>query len=150
MSQFAEDAGADVRLLHQFIQDFYDAFSRDGLEASGYFREPAIFIGTRSVISLRTRAAAAAFMLELRRSLVARGYARSDPRHRSLRLLAPSTALYSSVSVRLRADGTEMDRVGYTHLIIQDSLGWGILSAIATDPAVAARAENDAGATIPP
>lgn len=142
------DGKSDGLLVHLFVADFYEAFNRDSREASGFFSEPASFLGNGAIVPLATCAAAASYLLEWRRALTKRGWVRSERTHGSLKMLSPSASLYSSVSVQLREDGTVIDQTGFTYLLFKGLLGWAIFSVVATDTESAAKAERDGGATI--
>ena len=53
-----------------------------------------------------------------------------DPR---IKLLNATTSIYSSIAIRARADGTKMQRAGFTYLLQKESSGWKIRRLIAND-----------------
>jgi hypothetical protein len=50
-----------------------------------------------------------------------------------VKLLNSTTALYSTVVIRMKTDGTEMQRLGFTYLLHKSNAGWRIHEIIATD-----------------
>ena len=50
-----------------------------------------------------------------------------------IRLLNSTTAFCSAVALRLKADGTEMQRAGITYLLHKSDGEWKIHEAIGTD-----------------
>jgi hypothetical protein len=60
------------------------------------------------------------------------GYAQSICETISVRMLNPQVALASVVGVRLRVDGSEMQRAAFTYLLMNND-GWKIRQLIATD-----------------
>jgi hypothetical protein len=50
-----------------------------------------------------------------------------------VKLLNSTTALCSAVSIRVKADGTEMQRSGFTYLLHKTDAGWKIREVIGTD-----------------
>jgi hypothetical protein len=49
-------------------------------------------------------------------------------------MLNSTTALFSTVAIRLKSDGTELQRAGFTYLLHKGGAGWKINELIATDP----------------
>ena len=80
---------------------------------------------------LSTRADVEAFFDKLVASLQPSGYSHSKD-HR-VKLLTSTTALYSTVAIRMTADGTELQRSGFTYLLHKSNAGWRIHELIATD-----------------
>jgi hypothetical protein len=48
-------------------------------------------------------------------------------------MLNPTTALYATVAVRMKTDGTELQRAGFTYLLHKGTDGWKINELVATD-----------------
>ena len=48
-------------------------------------------------------------------------------------MLNATTALYSTVAILMKADGTELQTAGFTYLLHKGSAGWKINEVIATD-----------------
>ena len=54
----------------------------------------------------------------------------SDPR---IKMLSETTAIYSTVAIRYKTDGSELPRGGFTYLLHKGPSGWKIHELIATD-----------------
>ncbi len=48
-------------------------------------------------------------------------------------MLNATTALYGTVATRMKSDGTELQRAGFTYLLQKGDVGWKIHEVIATD-----------------
>jgi hypothetical protein len=48
-------------------------------------------------------------------------------------MLNSTTALYSTVAIRMKTDGTELQQAGFTYLLHKGGAGWKINEVIATD-----------------
>jgi ketosteroid isomerase-like protein len=120
--------------IHDVVSGYYDAFGRDSAAASAFYGEPTLIVIPSQVIMLRTRADVEASIDELVATLKAGGYSHSKLGEHRVKLLNPTTALYSTVAIRMKADGTELQRSGFTYLLHKSNAGWKIHEIIATDP----------------
>ena len=50
-----------------------------------------------------------------------------------VKFLNSTTALFSTIPIRMKTDGTEMQRSGFTYLLLKGDAGWRIHEIIATD-----------------
>lgn len=120
--------------IQQVVSGYYDAFGRDSVAAAAFYGEPILIVLPNQVIAVRKRADLETFMDKFVAGLKQLGYARSKqagaPR---IKLLNPTTVLYSTVAIRLKADGTELQRAGFAYLLQKGSSGWKIHEIIATD-----------------
>lgn len=116
------------------MSGYYDVFGRDSAAAAAFYGEPTLIVLPDQVIALSKRADIETFLDKFVASLKPLGYARSKmegvPR---IKLLNATTALFSTVALRLKADGTEMQRVSFTNLLQKGSFGWKIHVIIPTD-----------------
>jgi hypothetical protein len=119
--------------IHDVVSGYYDAFGRDSAAASAFYGEPTLIVIPNQVILLRTRADVEASLDELVATLKASGYSHSKLGEHRVKLLNPTTALYSTVAIRMKADGTELQRSGFTYLLHKSNAGWKIHEIIATD-----------------
>lgn len=119
--------------IHDVVSGYYDAFGRDSAAASAFYGEPTLIIIPNQIIMLRTRADIEASIEELVAALKAGGYSHSKLGDHHVKLLNPATALYSTVAIRMKADGTELQRSGFTYLLHNGNAGWKIHQIIATD-----------------
>lgn len=119
--------------IHKAISRYYDAVSRSAAEAAAFYGEPTLLVLPNQVTMLAKRADVEDFLAKLLAGLKPLGYSYSkvvDPR---TKLLNPTTAIYSTIAIRFKADGSEMQRAGFTYLLQKDNSGWRIHGLIATD-----------------
>ena len=83
--------------------------------------------------ALSTRTDVEAFLAKLLASLKPSGYSNTKIGVPRIKMLNSTTALYSTIAVRMKSDGTEMQRAGFTYLLQKGSAGWKIHELIATD-----------------
>jgi ketosteroid isomerase-like protein len=119
--------------IRAVLSGYYDAFGRDSAAAAAFYGEPALIVFPNQVVALGTRADVEAFFDKLVTSLKPSGYSHSKLADHRVKLLNSTTALYSTVAIRMKADGTEMQRSGFTYLLHKGNTGWKIHQIIATD-----------------
>jgi ketosteroid isomerase-like protein len=119
--------------IHKVLSGYYDSFGRDSAAASAFYGEPTLIVLPNQVVMLSTRADVEAFFEKFVASLKPSGYSHSKLGDHRIKLLNPTTALYSTVAVRMKADGTEMQRSGFTYLLHKSNAGWRIHEIVATD-----------------
>ncbi|OAF05689.1 hypothetical protein AYJ54_01960 [Bradyrhizobium centrolobii] len=119
--------------IHKVLSGYYDAFGRDSAAASAFYGEPTLIILPNDVVLLSTRADVEAFFDKFVASLKPSGYSHSKLGDHRVKLLNSTTALYSTVAIRMKTDGTEMQRSGFTYLLHKSNAGWRIHEIIATD-----------------
>ena len=119
--------------IHDVVSGYYDAFGHDSAAASAFCGEPTLIIIPDQIILLRTRTDVEAAFDQLVATLKASGYSHSALGEHLVKLLNPATALYSTVAIRMKADGTELQRSGFTYLLHKGNGGWKIHQIIATD-----------------
>jgi ketosteroid isomerase-like protein len=124
---------SDRDAIHDVVNGFYDALGRDSAAASAFYGEPTLIVIPDQVIMLRTRADVEASFDEFVATLKASGFSHSKLGEHRVKLLNPTTALYSTVAIRMKADGTELQRSGFTYLLHKSNVGWRIHEIIATD-----------------
>jgi hypothetical protein len=123
----------DEDAVHEVVSQYYEAFVRDPKVAAGYYGEPSLIVLPDEVTSLSTRIDVEAFLKRARETLKARGYLTTEMHAARIKRLNNSTALYATVAIRLKTDGTELERAAFTYLLHRGSAGWKIHALIATD-----------------
>ncbi len=99
-----------------------------------YYHEPVVFITPRGVIARATRTDASAVLTEFIERLGAMGAARSEWAESHVKQLSDTLAVAGIVVVRYKADGQELERVGWTYLLHKTGGGWKI-AVLAGHPA---------------
>ena len=117
--------------IHGVLSAYYG--TRDSAAASAFFGEPSLIVLPNQVVALGTRADVEAFFDKLAASRKSSGYSHSNLGNHHVKLLNSTTALYSAIAIRMKADGTEMQRSGFTYLLHKENTGWRIHSIVATD-----------------
>lgn len=120
--------------VRQVLTDYYSAFSTlDVQEILPYYYEPCLLIGPQGVAALPTRAAMATAFTPLMEGLRARGYSRSESSDLHVKQLSDTAALASSVAVRYKTDGQELERVGVSYLLHKADNRWKITVTVVHD-----------------
>jgi hypothetical protein len=68
-----------------------------------------------------------------RDTLIAQGYSNTRMEAPRVRRLNQSTVLYGTIAVRMKTDGTELERAAFTYLLHKGDGGWKIHELVATD-----------------
>jgi uncharacterized NTF2-like protein DUF6841 len=120
--------------IQQVVSGYYDALGRDLTEAASFYGEPAMIVLPTDVLALNKRADVEAFLTKLVSGFKPLGFSHakvSDPR---IKMLSETTAIYSTVAIRYKTDGSELlPRGGFTYLLHKGPSGWKIHELIATD-----------------
>jgi hypothetical protein len=119
--------------IQKAVSGYYDAVSRDPAEAASFYGEPTMMVLPNEVFTLSKRSDVEGFLVKLLGGLKPLGYSYSklgDPR---IKMLGATTAIYSTIAVRYKADGTELQRAGFTYVLHKGDTGWKIHELIATD-----------------
>jgi ketosteroid isomerase-like protein len=119
--------------IHKVVSEYYDAVSKSSTAAAVFYGEPTLMVLPNEVTVFSKRADVETFFAKLLATLKPLGYSCSkliDPR---IKPLNATTAMYGTIAVRFKADGTEIQRAGFTYLLKKDNSGWKIHELIATD-----------------
>lgn len=121
-------SGADGEdAIRQTLQAYEQAWSRhDAHAVAGFYYEPAMRVGKGGPVVRPTQADQESFFEGYLRSMVGRGYDRSEWESLEVRLLDAQTALASGIAVRYRADGSVLERVAVTYHLWNSDKGWRI------------------------
>lgn len=121
------------RAIDEAYKAYIDGFMRGPAAAAACWGVPALFVLPERVIAMQTHADLEGFYAATLSRLKSSGYSHSDFIRRSLKLLNEKTALYGTSFVRMKTDGTELERLATTYLFRNDGSGWKIFSLIGTD-----------------
>jgi ketosteroid isomerase-like protein len=125
-------AGSEQEAIRALLNRYYETFGRNAVALSHFYSEPALVVFPNQLIRLDSRADVVSFFDKLALSLRPSGFSLEMVDCR-VRLLNPTTALCSAVALRLKADGTEMQRAGATYLLHKSGGEWKIHETIGTD-----------------
>jgi ketosteroid isomerase-like protein len=124
---------SEQEAIREVLNGYYDAFGRDATALSAFCSEQALVVFPNQLVRLNCRADAASFFDRVATSLRPSGFSHSKMVDCHVRLLNPTTALCSAIAIRMKADGTEMERGGFTYLLHKSDSEWKIHEAIGTD-----------------
>ena len=126
-------SGSETDAIDAVLSGYYDSFGRDSAAASAFYGEPSLIVTPNQLISLSTRTDIEAFLDKAAASLKRGGFSHSTLINRRIKLLSSTTALCGGVAIRMKTDGTEMERTGFTYLLQKGSAGWRMHEIIPTD-----------------
>ena len=125
---------SDQEAIEAVLNGYYDAFGRDSAAVSAsFFSEPALIVFPNQIVRLNSRADVESFYEKFVANLKPSGFSHSKLGEHHVKLLSSTTALCSAVTIRVKADGTEMQRSGFTYLLHKTDAGWKIHELIGTD-----------------
>jgi hypothetical protein len=120
--------------VHEVLRGYYEAFGRDAVAAAAFFGEPTLIVTPTEFIVIKTRAELASYLDRFAAGLKANGFSHSKFSDLRITLLNPATALCGLIAIRMKSDGTELQRAGFTYLLHKSSAGWRIYEFIPTEP----------------
>src|SRR5262245_21088716 len=120
-------------VIHQVVGAYYDAFARDPAAAAAFYGEPTLIVLPNEILTLATRGDVEAFLSKLLASLKPLGFSSARLSAPRVKMLNLTTALYGTVAIRMKTDGTELQRAAFTYLLHKGDAGWKINEVIATD-----------------
>ena len=131
---FAGESGGEDEVTGT-LQAYESAWSRHDADAiASFYYEPAMRVGRGGPVVRPTRADQAAFFSGFMPGLARQGYANSTLEETNVRLLDERTALASGITVRYKADGTVLDRLGVMYCLYKTNDGWKIFMSATHAP----------------
>jgi ketosteroid isomerase-like protein len=124
---------SDQETIQAVLNGYYDAFGRDSAVSASFFCEPALVVFPNQLVRLDSRADVESFYEKYVASLKPSGLSHSRLGEHHIKLLNSTTALCSVVSIRVKVDGTEIERSGFTYLLHKTDAAWKIYELIGTD-----------------
>jgi hypothetical protein len=129
----AQQLPAEKDAIHQVVSGYYDAFARDSAAAATFYGEPTFIVLPNVVLTLATRSDVEAYLAKALGLLKPLGYSNTKLGAPRIKMLNSTTALYGTDVIRMKIDGTELQRAGFIYLLHKGSAGWKINELIATD-----------------
>ena len=123
----------DGKQILMCVQGYYDAYSKDSKVAASFYGEPVTIVSSNTIRVIPTQEGMEDYLVKSLANLKPLGYAYSGIGEYHIKYLNPTTALFSVMAMRYKADGTEQMRAGYTYLVRKDKGDWKIFANIATD-----------------
>ena len=100
-----------------------------------YYHEPLMFVSAAGTRALATRAEMEEWLKPVFGRMKEQGYARSDWSEFHMKLLSAGVAVVSTQTVRYKADGQELAKLGFTYILRKTKEGWQIAVLVGHDPA---------------
>lgn len=119
----------------QTLADYQSGFSgyRPDVAQLSY-HEPCSFVDEQGVTLLKTRAEIEAFLASIIGILKSRGWSHSEWVEVNIRSMDARRALVSTVAVRHKSDGGELERIGGTYAFRKSEDGWKIAMTLSHPP----------------
>ena len=124
---------SDQEAIEAVLNGYFGAFGRDSAVSASFFSKRALIVFPNQIVWLNSRADVESFYDEFVASLKPSGFSHSKLGEHHVKLLNSTTAFCSAVTIRVKADGTEMQRSGFTYLLHKTDAGWKIYELIGTD-----------------
>ncbi len=116
-----------------FIQ-YSDAFAKlDPNALLPFYHQPAILIDSERVFSVKSEAEILAILTPMIEGLKKVDYDHSETDQLSAKLLNKNTALVSGIGTRLKKDGSELGKFGFTYTMRKTDTDWKIIAGIIHD-----------------
>ena len=125
----------DRAAVLQTVADYQTSFSaHDPHGAQLFYHEPCTFIFADRVVLLASRPDIEAFFTSVIRGLEARGWRHSEWSEIYFKQMNDGLSLVSTVAIRYRTDGQELERIGATYTFRKTEHGWKIAAAVTHPP----------------
>jgi ketosteroid isomerase-like protein len=136
MHSLAWSAGEEEKAMaiQAFKNYVAEVGSLDAQRVAAYYHEPLMFVTTARAGAFNTRAEIEAWLKSVFAGMKQRGYARSDWSDFHAKMLSAGVAVISTQTVRYKADGQELERLGFTYLLRKTGDGWKVAVLVGHDP----------------
>ena len=123
------------REVDQLFDDYFRDFSNLDLKAIvSYFHLPCVFIVPDDVLVFSTAAEVEAFWAPRFADMKASDFDHTERHEASVQALNDHTAMASSLAVRFKKDGAELERRGAAFVVRKTGDGWKIVTVIHHSP----------------
>ena len=124
----SQNVPRDQELILAVLRDVETAFSDSDLRRwLSSFHSPYLIMASEGVISPSSDEVALALIRPQIEKLRARGYARSELKRPTVKLLIPTTALAAVEWIRRKGNEEELERLGATYAFFKGDDGWKIV-----------------------
>ena len=121
--------------VDQLFADYFRDFSNLDLKAIvAYFHLPCVFIVPNDVLVFSTAAEVEVFWAPRFEAMKAADFGHTERHEASIQVLNDHTAMASSLAVRFKKDGTELERRGAAFAVRKTEEGWKIVTVIHHSP----------------
>src|SRR5689334_758599 len=101
----------DEQAIQKLVSGYYNTFVVDPILAASHYGEPTLIVLPNQLVSLITRRDVEVFLTRGRDDLTSRGYLSTRMHASRIKRLNATTGLYGTVAIRMKTDGTELERV---------------------------------------
>ena len=123
------------REVDQLFAGYFSDFSKLDLDAIvSYFHLPCTFIVPQRVFVFSSASEVQGFWGPRFDDLKKQGFARTQRDHFNIKVLNDDTAMASSMAIRYKEDGSELERRGATFALRKTDAGWKIVTVIHHSP----------------
>jgi len=129
----AQPNPSDLDTIREVMLGYFAAFPRDARAAADYMGEPQLVVQHDKLLVLTRQAEIASRLTSQLAQLWVRGYSSTKQPELHIKTLSATTALCGAVEIRVKEDGTELERIGYTYLLQKEDKVWKIHAIISTD-----------------
>ena len=121
--------------VDQLFIDYFRDFSNLDLKAIvAYFHLPCVFIVPNDVLVFLTETEVEGFWAPRFEAMKAADFGHTERHEASIQALNDHTAMASSLAVRFKKDGTELERRGAAFAVRKTDDGWKIVTVIHHSP----------------
>ena len=121
--------------VDQLFIDYFRDFSNLDLNAIvSYFHLPCVFIVPNDVLVFSTAAEVEGFWAPRFADMKTSGFDHTERHEASIQVLNYHTAMASSLAVRFKKDGSELERRGAAFAVRKTDEGWKIVTVIHHSP----------------
>jgi ketosteroid isomerase-like protein len=136
----------DTAAVLQPLRDYYAASSKHDVSSMvDYYESPVMVIAARGVMCWATHTEAIRNLMPFIARLQEIGAARTEWGESHFRQLSDTLVMASIVVVRYKADGQELERLGWTYLLHKTGGGWKIAVLASHSPDTVLRVSEQSG-----
>ncbi len=123
------------REVDQLFIDYFRDFSNLDLKAIvSYFHLPCMFVVPNDILVFSTTAEVEGFWVPRFEAMKAADFGHTERHEASIQVLNDHTAMASSLAVRFKKDGTQLERRGAAFAVRKTGEGWKIVTVIHHSP----------------
>jgi hypothetical protein len=126
-----QDRHAILQTLHSYQQGF--SGSRPDIAQNAYHK-PCSFVDEQEVVLLNTKLEIEKFLKSVIDGLKSRGWHHSQWKEIYIHPMDCQRAMVSTLAVRYKTGGTELERIGGTYVFRKTTAGWKIAMALSHPP----------------
>ena len=123
----------EMDAIRDLVGRYFEQFACDPTAAALFYGEPATLFLPDRLLVFNDRISLESYLRKSLAALKRHGYSHTDMEGPRTKLLNPATALHGVVAVRMKVDGTVIERLGVTYLLRKEGGRWLIYGGIATD-----------------